>query len=204
MEYLDEKKYRKALKKEIKAGKQLAQVYLIIFSFILPSALTTVAQSKNSEAITYLPYFASGFIVFIVIYIVVLSKYVIFTEFKPYMSNFAAIIATINFGFALPLYITFYMKENGVSLDSSPNTDFSFYIGTSIMMSILFLSPLLITTIRGEHHNEIAKEIMRIRYNEIAYWLNFFKIEILYGFSVYVCYVQTAMKIFKPDFNALF
>lgn len=90
MEYLDEKKYRKALKKEIKAGKQLAQVYLIIFSFVLPSALTTVVQSKNSEAITYLPYFASGFIVFIVIYIVILSKNVILTEFKPYMSNISS------------------------------------------------------------------------------------------------------------------
>lgn len=208
MEYLDEREYRKALKREINAGKQLAQVYLIIFSFMLPSALTTVAQSKNTEAIAHLPYFASGFIVFIVIYIVVISKDSTLKKFKPISANAAAIIATTNLGFALPLYITFYMSVNGASINSNMNSDFYFYTFSSISLSALFLIPLLITAIRGEPRNEIASELVRARnnviINDILNWLDFYKLEIIYTVPLYFCYIQTAMRIFKPVFNLPF
>jgi len=101
-------RYLKNLKEEIKTKKEIAQIYLVVYGFLLPHILTIVSQSSNNRANTCIIFYLFIFVFSILIYYLDITKADDLAILKTTNINNTVIFVAFSFSFTVAVYLVLY------------------------------------------------------------------------------------------------
>jgi hypothetical protein len=172
---IERRNYLKKIQKEIKSGKEIAQIYLIVYSFLIPQIFTTISASPykivySAGLITLL----CGFLLSFVNYFLTLTKTDDLMLFKRKQANRSAINLAFVFGYTFAYDVSLNLQLNPhaeISILGIKITDYAFgilitYYLLGSFISCIIAKSLLITTIPPI--NPLADELIRINNNLAA------------------------------------
>jgi len=160
------------MREELNSKKQITQIYLIMFSLVLPQLFADIIQNNiNSYQKFSILLFSGWFVFYLLMYYVAITKTGDLTEFDIDSTNTSAIFASISFGFVVAIFLNLAGSQTGMKLPTGLNLDIIHYLRYLIFLMpttgliIAFVSTLIIKTKKEIPVDDIANEIIRLRSN---------------------------------------
>lgn len=165
-------RYLKNIREEFKAGIQLAQIYLVVISLLLPPLLDKSSQSDYKISQIYIALSAFVFVISILIYYTIIKKLDDLDETKIILLNAFAATSGIAFSFLITIFMILHTSATYTNLSyfrlitnltgSRNLTQFIFYIIIATLLACICSVPLLITTKKETTINNIADELINL------------------------------------------
>jgi hypothetical protein len=185
MEIVGKTKYLKNIKEEFKSGKEAAQLYLLVYSFLLPHLLSTISQTSaeiNQDGLNIsTQVFQGGLIGLLCLFILSIGQYYLkLTKIRDFMSfkvrevNRLAIFAALAFGFTLAMDVSLNLPlpqtTDGMPIQFVLFVSFGRlfrYHVIGLLLTGVVARSLIITSIPEKSINPVADELKNARYDQI-------------------------------------
>ena len=134
-------RYLNKIREELKLKKELAQVYLIVYGFLLPHILNVVSDSSNVEAQKYMVVFLLMFVFSIFTYYLEITKIYDLTVLSLPAVNTIALFTAMSFSFTLALYVVLYAKA---AINTEYANPFIVYLAEGTLLSLVTVRSLTV------------------------------------------------------------